>query len=495
MSSVLEWSESELGGAGWIDPDSGERPEVHPAENPVVRAGAVRLSAELDVVEAAEARVVFYRDDFVRLARERLATAETSASAVAKAISAVYAAADTNQVGSQQADKLRNLVEIAAITHQLSNTPADSPPARTGLEARLDQALQRSAALAWVSLPDWYTSAGQFTDTTLRDLDRLEAARVGLRDALDNEALYLDIATEQRDTARQNLSDSVEDLAPRLSSEQFACMTAAALVTTSPEITQPDTVRREAEHQAALMLQNKHIAARLLNAGVRVVIIPKDTPLTALPEFRHLAGTTTSDGRHWDDQNAAITGRTIAIRDNALTHLPHEIAHAIHEHALDDADKHHITLLYRDRLQQPDAPWPGNYASTNEHELFAQLSTTYTGTNHGHVTNNSHIWPHKKWPETFPLLRNTYGPNPTNIHQRHPATTDKHPHHTASTNPPSPTPAQDTPEPPSTATYAKMRSTGNNKNSQNGHSPTEKTSSTRIPSGATQQTATVKRAM
>ncbi|WP_222598589.1 hypothetical protein, partial [Lentzea tibetensis] len=468
LSSVLEWTDQDPASSSAPEPEpgggldrAGESSAVPAAEDPVVLAAVVSLSDKLAVLHAAEARVIYPRE-----AQERLSALQASACPMAKAIDAVYASE------TEQAAKVRNLVEIAKINRELADTPGESSPRRAGLEARLALALTRSDAMTQVALPDWYTSSDQLTDKTLDELHRLEAARAALRDA----SLHLDTATEQRNAARDDLSRDVDRLTQCLTADQFTWTATAALVTVSPGVADPDAARRQAQRQAALMLRNTHVAAQLLKVGVRVIITPDDIPLTSLPEFGHLAGTTTTDGRHWDDQKAAITGRTIAISEDALHNLPHEIAHAIHEHALDETDQLEIGIRYHHRFQQPNAPWPGTYATTDKYEAFAQLSTTYTGTNHGHVTNNSHIWPHKKWPEMIPLLKDIYEPTPHAITTKPTRTTDtptqKIPTPTPTTISPSTLPATN---PKTFAAYAKMRSTSSGNTSPNNHTTTGNT--------------------
>ncbi|TWP43189.1 hypothetical protein FKR81_42820 [Lentzea tibetensis] len=408
LSSVLDsddsavGSDSDLGRPEWVAPDSG----TNPAEDPFLRDEAAGLSYKLRSVDAAEGQVVYYRDIFKQEAEERLDTVRSSVSPMANAVDAVLTS-DT-----AQADKLKNLIVIEKTRRQMAATADTRSPVWDDLTARLDQELQMSEAMAHVALPEWYRTSDELTDKVLDELDRLDAAHIATEDA----QLLLAAATELRDTRKLTVSQEVASLRDQLRPEEFAWLAAKAMITVPPEVANPATTRHEAQHQAVLMLQNKDVVSKLLNAGVRVVILPKITPLTALPEFSHLAGTNTSDGRRWDDQKAAMTGRTVAVHEDHISQLPHEIAHAIHEHGLNETHQIDVGTHFSQRLNQPDAPWPGNYAKTDKYESFAQLSATYVGANTGHVTNNSTLWAKKKWPEMLPLLKDVYGTNPRAIH-------------------------------------------------------------------------------
>ncbi|MFH8467193.1 hypothetical protein [Streptomyces sp. NPDC017991] len=223
----------------------------------------------------------------------------------------------------------------------------------------------------------------------------------------------------------------------------FARLAAQLMVVVPPGAQRAPSARRVAHDMVARVLSNAYVARHLLQSGVQVLVLPKSTPVTDFPEFRHLRDLTADDGRPWNGIRALQDGGLVVVSeenllgelgpDRARSHgasdLPHELAHAIHRLVLGDAAKRLIETSYANRQQAGyDAPWPDgirrdlsgnpkdNYSATDVLEYFAQVTTAYFGVNTGRdgdtlrVRSNGADWVEANVPELMPLLVPLYGP-------------------------------------------------------------------------------------
>ncbi|MEV6207938.1 toxin glutamine deamidase domain-containing protein [Kitasatospora sp. NPDC051914] len=246
---------------------------------------------------------------------------------------------------------------------------------------------------------------------------------------------------------------------------EFAKTAAQLMVDVDRATDRPASARAEATAQLTRMLQDPDTAARLLTEGSRLVVVPKDVPMTDLAPFAHLGGRTADSeaggGRGWDDVRgsggkwAAVTEenllgeRTTVGPDqhyaDGYSTTTHELAHTVHKFGLTDADRQLIGDTYRAKLddeslprlfgedgpsewsdgprRRPDGSEAENYAARDEYEYFAQVSNAYLGTNHGtdpytgQPRNNGADWVRANEPELVPLLERLYGADPTAVHQ------------------------------------------------------------------------------
>ncbi len=244
----------------------------------------------------------------------------------------------------------------------------------------------------------------------------------------------------------------VDTLRARLAPAEFASV-AAYLITQVPDgVEQPVTAGNRARAQVTQMLQDPDVAARLLKGGSRVVVVPRSQAMTSLDAFRDLQGGVTADGRSWQSVRGATQHSAAVTEENLLgerSTVPfvesaqadgysttvHEIAHTIHFHGLDDADKKLISDAY-DATQQAGAAgaWPDgalyghdadgsrtgpNYSSLNQYEFFAQLTNVYFMANAGTDpytglprNNGGPDWVEKHHNRLHRLLVRLYGENP-----------------------------------------------------------------------------------
>lgn len=232
-------------------------------------------------------------------------------------------------------------------------------------------------------------------------------------------------------------------LAAELSPAEFGRLAAELMVEVPQGTDRPVSARAVAHDLISRMLPNPRIARTLLGRGARVVVLPRDTPLTDLPFAHHLRGAATRDGRPWDTVRGARIGAHAVIPEENLlgeyqrtapypdgfSSAVHEMAHLIHVIAMDDASKQLIEDAYvARRAEGPDESWPDgirrdvlgnpvdNYSSTDVYEYFAQLSNVYFGVNAGldkatrRKKPNGAEWVVDHEDGLRPLLEDLYGP-------------------------------------------------------------------------------------
>ncbi|MEU6085187.1 hypothetical protein, partial [Streptomyces sp. NPDC047108] len=238
----------------------------------------------------------------------------------------------------------------------------------------------------------------------------------------------------------------IANLRAQLPPADFADTAAQLLVRVPEGVEQPVSARAEVQRRIAGMLADPEVAERLVSRGVRMIVVPRDAPLTSLGPFAALSGAD-AGGRAIETVRGLNHNRQVAVTEENLlgetTVVPgdgvhpdgystttHEIAHAIHESGLSTADRALIESAYRARVAEgtaahwPDGPLldpsgvrPGpNYSSRDKYEYFAQLTNAYLGTNTGTdpytgaPRNNGVNWVRQHEPGLLPLLERLYGP-------------------------------------------------------------------------------------
>ncbi|MFC7016182.1 hypothetical protein ACFQMH_31725 [Streptomyces viridiviolaceus] len=235
-----------------------------------------------------------------------------------------------------------------------------------------------------------------------------------------------------------------------------AAEVAAAIVVTAPGAVpdRPVAARNELLRQLTRVLHDPVVAENVRSSGVRVLLVPRGTPVTEVPGFENLRDLRTHDTDARPRPVAAARGLTdvaagivVVAEENLLGEDPgvtgaaahpdgyssvlHELAHMVYFFGLGDADRASVQAAYEARLALgPDAEWADgprrdtagravdNYASTGAEEYFAQTSNAHLGANHGHdpytgrPRNNGASWVRENDAALAPLLDRLYGPEP-----------------------------------------------------------------------------------
>ncbi len=291
---------------------------------------------------------------------------------------------------------------------------------------------------------------------TLGKLDELASVKPPDEKPLTTTELILKVMTG---LPRANLDALRKDetflssIQTTMSNEEFGRAAAILQLTVPDGVVDAEAARTEALRILSAQLGgDKAFARTAIDSKIEVVLVPKDTLMTDLPQFAPLKGTKTFDGRDWETVrgvgNVALGGRmyTAITEENLLgvdctaTHdgkpvsgtyekgystSSHEYAHAVHENVLDDTQKAMVEDAYKARQlkakAKPDDPdmWvdgrEGCYASKTVFEFFAQLSNAYLETNAGtdpytgDPRHNGKDFVETNEPEVFKLMDKIYG--------------------------------------------------------------------------------------
>jgi hypothetical protein len=189
----------------------------------------------------------------------------------------------------------------------------------------------------------------------------------------------------------------------------------------------PKAVAAVEKYIGQMIGNNKHAQEELKKAKVEIVVIPHDKKMTDLDQFKDLKGTTTFDGRLWDDVRGSGGMTTpsgsfaLAAPEENLTEIKgvadpygkgysvgmHEFAHTLHLKGLTDDQNKSIDTLFADRTTA-GGPWTEAYGSSNKLEYFAQSTNAFFGMNQG-IGQNGRDWLEKNDPEMCKFLDGLYG--------------------------------------------------------------------------------------
>ncbi|MFF2852336.1 hypothetical protein ACFVT5_39390, partial [Streptomyces sp. NPDC058001] len=192
--------------------------------------------------------------------------------------------------------------------------------------------------------------------------------------AMDADARARELASlPQRD--RELLATDpgfVEQARAGLSVEDFTAVAARLLVVVPDGVEQPDAAREEAEALVADMLADPQITVALLTGGSRLVVVPRNRPMTSLDEFAELRGRHHSgEGRSLDAARGLyyrrrmvgvgeenLLGETTDLLGDDAYSLARRRAHAI-ESLLSAEDRQLIVDVYEVKAAaNPPAQWP-----------------------------------------------------------------------------------------------------------------------------------------
>jgi hypothetical protein len=241
----------------------------------------------------------------------------------------------------------------------------------------------------------------------------------------------------------------------RLTRSDFARVAARLLVVVPDGVARPASARREAYALVTRVMRDEDVAATLLTGGAAVMVLPADTPLTALSGFQGSGSGFDELGRRYAQLRGATNGQLIAAvpEENLLgevttvagaaphmadgySSVTHELAHLVHD-ALPEADRTLIDEVWRaKRALGGDEPWPDgirrdlsgrdvdNYASTSPDEYFAQVTNTWLGTNTGkdeatgrpRENGAAYVHGNPRDGKLLTLLSRLYGENPGATH-------------------------------------------------------------------------------
>jgi alpha-glucosidase len=186
----------------------------------------------------------------------------------------------------------------------------------------------------------------------------------------------------------------------------------------------PAALQRAAAIVNEMLGLRPDIRDRLVHAGVKVAVIGRNEVTTDLPEYRHLRGTKTSDGRDFDAGTRGLGGLTTSAGEENLLGLTpdryagesilvHEFAHTIQDFGLTPAEREEWRTLYE--AARSAGRWANTYGIANASEFFAELTQSYFGVNqrpqpgvHNDVNGPARLRDYE--PQGAAFLARIYGP-------------------------------------------------------------------------------------
>jgi hypothetical protein len=170
---------------------------------------------------------------------------------------------------------------------------------------------------------------------------------------------------------------------------------------------------------------------QIQNDTIEIHVIPKDKKLTDLPEFAHLKGVKTFDGRNYDDLRGVGGTRVgnvvrFAIAEEQLVPVAgappgygpgfvgaHESGHVVMDFALTSSQQTRLKAAY-DARKKANGPWlpPPDYTKSSSSEYWAQVSAAYFGRPYSDTEEHRKVfnrdWLKRNDPAIFLLLQEVY---------------------------------------------------------------------------------------
>ena len=202
-------------------------------------------------------------------------------------------------------------------------------------------------------------------------------------------------------------------------------------------ITAPAGVRVSALADVTQIVQtevgkNEFAQKHFRDAKVSIVIVPAEVSMTALPEFAHLQGKKTFDGRDWSavrgmGGTATPSGKfSMAVAEESIVPVPntisrypatysvamHELAHVLEAKGMTKPQQARVKQLYAAHQQRDpgDAKdtWTDKYGAANEQEYFAQSTNAYFDRNVMAKNHSGRAWLQKNDPDMYAFLVDLY---------------------------------------------------------------------------------------
>ena len=202
-------------------------------------------------------------------------------------------------------------------------------------------------------------------------------------------------------------------------------------------ITAPAGVRVSALADVTQIVQtevgkNEFAQKHFRDAKVSIVIVPAEISMTALPEFAHLQGKKTFDGRDWSavrgmGGTATPSGKfSMAVAEESIVPVPntisrypatysvamHELAHVLEAKGMTKPQQARVKQLYAAHQQRDPGDandtWTDKYGAANEQEYFAQSTNAFFDRNVMDKNHSGRAWLQKNDPDMYAFLVDLY---------------------------------------------------------------------------------------
>ena len=207
--------------------------------------------------------------------------------------------------------------------------------------------------------------------------------------------------------------DSVLDYTKRI--------TDVGIVIKAPAGVKPKALSKAKEIVEAMLKNRPDVARRLAEKKAELAIIPRESYITALPEFARLSKQKDPNGNAYDSfavrgagaipvqpVTATSEENLLKLKDDrfsqeSITH--HEFAHAIMNLGFSDMERNRWHEIYQAAAKRNI--FPGAFAMKNADEYWAELSQSYFSVNN-EINGDERI--RKEDRVAFEFLRSVYDP-------------------------------------------------------------------------------------
>jgi hypothetical protein len=171
------------------------------------------------------------------------------------------------------------------------------------------------------------------------------------------------------------------------------CIIAGSIPVAAPPSVDPAALDAAAGILERMLGNRPDIQERMATLGAVLVIVPRDQPVTALPEFAHYRGRSTPDGRSYDGEmirglGGAMGNPATATSEENLLKLPgdifgieditvHEFGHAVMNLGFSAEEMEHWQAIAQ--AEKDLVPFTGTYASVDAEEFWAEMSQVWFG--------------------------------------------------------------------------------------------------------------------
>ena len=221
-----------------------------------------------------------------------------------------------------------------------------------------------------------------------------------------------------------NQGCSAQQLRPSLDAFYCQAIDVGGILIVASSSVSPEALDKAGVIVNDMLVFRPDIRTNLISLGVKVAVIGKNEVTTDIPEYRHLRGTKTSDGRDFDTGTRGLGGLTTSAGEENLLGLSpdtyagesiliHEFAHTIYDFGLQATERDEWIGLYSTAISA--GRWANTYAASNETEFFAELTQSYFRANQGpqpgiHNEVNSPAQLREYEPQATEFLARVYGP-------------------------------------------------------------------------------------
>lgn len=191
---------------------------------------------------------------------------------------------------------------------------------------------------------------------------------------------------------KENRQDTIQQITPPYQQFYSKYLNSWGIPIRSAEVVSDSALIVASEKLFLMLKYIPTVRKNLITNGAELHIIGKDQQTSDLPEFKHMKGVQYEDKGTMTDvdkRTRGMGGLYASCGEENLLKLTndrytggydiclHEFAHTLMDFGLDSVLRSKIGVQYRSSISK--GLWKGAYASTNEEEYWAELTTWYFG--------------------------------------------------------------------------------------------------------------------